>query len=682
MFWTGVIILFFLITTQALFLLSKFRLRFELGVPICIMLDMFVLLFCGLLFSNLLIGVYGIFGLTLCGLLYVFSNEKKRFRKFLTVFRSPGFIVFTIGYAFCWLVSLPQVPHAWDDYGHWFPFVKQMLNYDMLYSDPNVYLMKQWYYTPAISLIQYMFCKLVGRFSVVACYAASTIVIFSSVLPVMKWFESRRKRNNIFAMLILFLSAYIVAGEDLDGFFLGFRSSYVDVHLAVVCTLLLCWILFEEESMSKQVYISIISAFLTMVKVTGIMFALLGTGTYILIIIVEAIVHSRGRKNGPHLKDDNACNRIIQGLVCILPFIATVIIYLMWSRHTTSDIEYGSILRTNFNGFTQSLHKFGQGLILRKFALTANWLRTYFFHFFVTKINGRALVQVTACPILVIFCCILFLKIRINIKKQMPIIRLTVMGICVIAGFFVYLLAIGISFYSFTENLETMTSYKRYLSSYAGIVVMLLFILGLRIFMFDLDLNKREHTFVLFTAMALLVLIMPKDFVTAVTGTAENQKYKSYYYNMSVWGQNIRSYMQYEQTANSKIFLVKNGHGSPDTPSLPADVAMPAYFIMPIEVQDFGQFRYDPNSDLPFYTKKEWNDLIIDYDFTNVLLANYSIPALGWQKPNMDRLSRMHPLFDCPPEELDYDAPLLFEVKVNDGNEVQLERVVVENPIQ
>lgn len=137
-----------------------------------------------------------------------------------------------------------------------------------------------------------------------------------------------------------------------------------------------------------------------------------------------------------------------------------------------------------------------------------------------------------------------------------------------------------------------------------------------------------------------------------------------------------------DSSEDMKVFLVKTGHRELDTPSLAADVAMPGYFMLPIKLQDFSQYRYDPDSSLPFYTKEEWSELLLDYKFSNVVIANYSIPSLNWGASFVsDDFSEFHSLFDIPPEELSFDAPLLFETYLDDEGYIRLRQVFVERPI-
>lgn len=677
----GAAMLFLTLAAQALCLWSKCRLRFELAVPICLMSDMFVLLFSGLLVSDLRIGVYLIFMLSLGGFLASVYRERKNLRTFFRTFFSVGFLVFAIGYLLCWLVSIPQTPHAWDDYGHWFPFVKQMVAYDKLYSDPSVYLMKQWFYTPAISLLQYLFCRMVGGFSECACYTVGTLLMFVSVLPILKWFEGKSVKVRLFSVITLFLSLYVTAREDLDGFFLGFRSSYVDIHLAAVTALLICWILFERESFGKTLCIGVISAFLTMIKVTGIMFALLGTGTYVLILSMRLLLERKMQKEGRGAGGKD-CLQKKQLAMAFLPIAALVLIYMAWNRQTYLDIEFGSLSGMNADGFLLTVNKFGQGLTSRSFSLTWEWMRTYFYYFFTKIINEGATLHLTASVFLILFWIALFIKIRIHSKEYWMVNQFAVTGICVTGGLFVYNMAIGLAFYSIAENLDTMTSYKRYLSSYVGTIVALLFVLVLHVLIFDLQLDKKRECFAACSIFAILIVILPVDFWSAVLGTSETAAYKGYYSAMQVWGENLRASLKKSSTEDARVFLVKSGHGGPDTPSLPADVSMPGYFMLPIALQDYGQYRYDPDSALPFYTCEEWGDLLADQEFSNVVLANYAIPALGWQKPYTGNLARMYSLFDVPPEELEYDAPLLFRIDIDSDGKLHLAHVVVETPIQ
>ena len=680
----GLSVLFIMITMQAMFFQSRLRIHFELAVPISIMVDMIVLLFAGLVCSNLLIGVYAIVLLSLVGLLILVIEQRKCRGKIPPRFISSGFVIFFIGFFLCGLVSVFQIPHAWDDYGHWLPFVKQMVAYDKLYSDPSVYLMKQWYYTPGVSLLQYLLCKLVGGFSESACYSISTLIMFVSALPLVGWIEKRSIRFRVFSLTTIFASMYIVAREDLDGFFLGFRSAYVDVPLAAVSVLLLCLIIFEKESYSKVVCIGIVSVFLTMMKVTGIMFALLGIGTYILIVFIEMFICKK--ENKYNFTSNNALEGTIWNiknfLVVVLPVFAVGAVYLVWNGQTRPEIEFGSVSEVTINGLILQLNEYGKGLTLREFPFTWEWIRTYFYYFFEKTINNGALIELTSSVFIITFWIVLLVSIYMVRKSRLLSVRLFISAICITAGLFVYLMAIGISFYSFEENLETMTSFKRYLSSYMGIVIIMIFILGINLVFTHLNCTKKIRNSIVSFVIIMLVVLVPTEIFPVVFGQTESEEYKEYYNSMKKWGENLNKQLNEDVIPDlGKIFLIKTGHDNLDTPSLAADVAMPGYFVLPTELQEFSQYRYDPDSSLPFYTCEEWKNVLLDYEFDGVLLANYSIPALYWNKIDTESISKMYSLFDIPPEELNYDAPMYFDINVDDAGEVHLSHVLVETPI-
>ena len=673
----GAIIFFLLITAQSLFFLSRFQLRFELAVPICLMLDMFLLLFSGLLVSNLLIGIYLIFALSVAGIFAVIIKEKACLLEFCRVFSSLGFVVFVIGYALCWAVSLPHVTYEWDDFGHWLPFVEQMVSYDKLYSLPEIYLIRHWYYTPAMPLLQYLACKLAGGYTAGVCFAVSTLVIFTAFLPLIKWINLQSRALNIIAVFVVFFTIHIIAHDSLNGYFIGFGTAYVDIQLSVVCALLLLWSYCEEDSISKVVYLSIIASFLSLIKLTGIMFSLLGIGTYILMEIEDWIYKSyKSKKFNLNLKT-----------VCIylIPVIAIVAVWLLWSAHSYPDIGYGSMINIDFTQVTHRVYKYGQGLTLRSVPIMGEWLRTYFYHFFVTNINETAIFPITTSPILLTFLFILFLKIRVNKKTDG---KLCVLGLCVTGGLFVYLMALGILFYSYEENLDIMTSYQRYLSSYVGIIIILTFVFGLQVFFSDILLTSKIRRLIFTGIIILLILLIPKDIIPAILGNAYSttdlsKENDAEYERMRVWGKNVCTTVQSCSGEESSLFLIMDSHTFPDTPSLNGEVAAVSYFTLPIELQRFGQLRYDPDPSLPFYTAKEWGEILLNEGFSHVLLANFSSDSIIWWKTTETKnISKMYSLFDIPPEELSYDAPLLFQVYTDCNGQARLRPVLVETPIR
>lgn len=671
----GATVLFILLTIQALFFLSRCKLRFELAIPICLMLDMLILLVSGILFSNLLIGLYLIIGFSVVGILAIIFGERKHLREFCMVFCSTGFVAFVVGYVFSWAVSLPHVAYAWDDYGHWLPFVKQMVTYNKLYSEPEVYLIRHWYYTPAMPLLEYFACKLVGGYSAGVCFSMGTLVIFVSVLPFIKWFNFNSRWLTYVSIIIVFLSTFITGHEDLNGYFIGFGSAYVDIQLTSICTLLLFWGLLEEDSLSKSICMSIIAVFLSLVKVTGIMFSLLATGTYVLTYLAGQmfLIHEGKRKKGI------AIHLQLFGIKTI-PVFAAILAYLFWNIVSYPDIEYSSLLGISMSGIAQSVSKYGLGLTYRTIPITSEWFRTYFYHFFTTKFNSTALLPVSVSFLLLLFIFVVYFKCRYSEKNRFGNVKLAVFGLCLVLGLFVYILAVGLVFYSLSENLESMTSYQRYLSSYVGILMLVTVVFGLMFL-------PRAGGKTACAIILLVTLLMPTDMIFLFTGEAigtnnNSHENRSDYSRMELWGENINEHITDSQIENPKIYLFMDYDSFPDTPSLNGELAVMSYFLLPTEMQDFGQFRYDYNPSLPFCNKSEWTELLQREKFSYVLISNFfSESMVYWKAPTTQNLAKMYDVFDVPPEELSFNSPLLFEVYTDNEGNTRLGQVLVENPI-
>lgn len=674
----GAALLFVLLTAQALFFLSRCRLRFELGIPISLMLDMLILLFSGLFASNLLLGVELITVFSMAGLMVALLGERKHLREFFSVFSSLGFIVFAVGFVFCWLVSIRHVAYDWDDYGHWLPFVKQMVNYDMLYSESGIYLIRHWYYTPGMALLEYFGCKLCGGYSAGICFSVSTLTLFICVLPLVKWLRFKTKSGTIFAVIAVFLSVFVTAHEDLNGYFIGFGTAYVDIHLSVICTLLLLWGYYEEDSTEKVISMGIIATALAMIKVTGIMFALLGVGTYVISYLTEWVFKKiRGQQVSCNVKSITAN---------VLALFAPIVVYALWSIVSSSDQEYSSVIGIGLSGVVHSVKKYDLGLTVREVQLTASWLREYFYHFFTTILNMESIMPLTASPFVLAFLFLIVVKCALQKEPLEKKIRTIVLGVCMVGGMILYLLAIGITFYSLNENLSSMTSYQRYLSSYVEIFILLTTVFAIQIFAIDLALPGKKNAVVYATLLLILVMILPADILPAMFGTNYStdgsHENKKEYYRMEAWGKKVVETVYGKCESNPKVFLYMDYNSFPDTPSLNGEVAVMSYFTLPVEMQDFSQFGYDPDMGLPFEEEEEWGSVLLNNEFSYVMVSNFSSDSMIWWEPShTNNLSKMYDLFDLPPEELTVDRPLLFEVNKDNEGQAELRLILVEWPI-
>ena len=679
----GLVILFVLLTAQALFLLSRCRLRFELGVPISLMVDMFVLLFCGLVLSDLRIGVYLIIAMSAAGAAAAILCERNRLPSFLSVFASPGFIVFVVGFVLCCFISMRHVTYAWDDFGHWLPFVRQMVNYDKLYTDASVYLIRHWYYTPAVPLIEYLACRLAGGYNAGVCFSACSLILFVSVLPLMKWLTFQKRRYSFFAVALVFFAIFITGHDDLNGFFIGFGSAYVDIQLGAVCAMLLLWGYFEKPSLLNSIYLGIIAAFLALIKVTGVMFALLGVGTYIIAQIFQMLF---GKKSD-RIREKPLRRFLSTILNWAIPLFCTVFFYVLWSVISDPDLEYSSILGVSLSDISFVVHKYGQGLTLRTVSLFAEWLRTYFYYFFTTEINGTALLPLTGSVFLILFLLLLIWKLLIDCRRQAVNVRLIALGLCVFLGLFVYLFAVGVSFYSLKENLESMTSYQRYLSSYIGVIIILSVTFGMQIFFSDLNFDGNKKAFIAIVLVALLVVTLPQEILYVLQGDAlstndNSKENKTDYDRMTLLGENLAQKISEDPDGDPTVFLLMDRYNFLDTPSLSGEIAVVSYFLLPVRMQDFDQMSYYPNPALPFYSCDEWADLLADKEFSYVLLSNFSSDSMiWWESTSTNTVDKVSELFDIPPDELESDSLMLFKVVTDEDGEVQLQHVPVESPL-
>ena len=95
-----IVAIYLILVLQPLFLISKFKQRFEIALPICMIIDVFIILFAGLIFQRLTVGVVIVVLLAIASLAYTVYAERKDYKKFLPKVLTPGFYAFGVCYVF------------------------------------------------------------------------------------------------------------------------------------------------------------------------------------------------------------------------------------------------------------------------------------------------------------------------------------------------------------------------------------------------------------------------------------------------------------------------------------------------------------------------------------------------------------------------------------------------------
>lgn len=208
----------------------------------------------------------------------LFKKDIARIRKYLI---TPSFAAFCMIWFLVSIMDLDAVYQGWDEYSHWGPMVKVMLQENRLYAE-SASSFAHHDYPPAAQLFEYFICRMTGVPKEGNVYRALQILTLSFLLPLFDWIHAgdrkRKRLTRVFntllevsTLLMLILTGFILVKKHMS----LFGSIYLDLLLAVCGGSLLLAGYGYTFTIQDAVVLGILSAFLLMTKQMGIFFVLL-----------------------------------------------------------------------------------------------------------------------------------------------------------------------------------------------------------------------------------------------------------------------------------------------------------------------------------------------------------------------------------------------------------------------
>ncbi len=167
---------------------SFFHKRFTQSLPPAFFTQILITLLCGLTIQKLSISLYIGIALALLALAAGLFRSKRRDSSFtLKVFIEEqwhsGLFLFILFYVFCFVSNHGKRFYSWDEVSHWGRFLKESLRMDKLYCMTPFHLSHK-DYVPAVTLFEYIWCRLCRRFVEADVYRAIQVLMFSMLLPI------------------------------------------------------------------------------------------------------------------------------------------------------------------------------------------------------------------------------------------------------------------------------------------------------------------------------------------------------------------------------------------------------------------------------------------------------------------------------------------------------------------
>ncbi|MDR2063411.1 MAG: hypothetical protein LBQ02_01280 [Candidatus Nomurabacteria bacterium] len=280
-------------------LFSKNKLNFVSALPLVLMSITLIIYLSTIITHNTLVGFWTIIISALVSIFIIVC--KKPSPSFFKQLFSSGFCIFLILYVILFIINYNRQLVAWDDFMHWAPFVKDILNLNDFYTSPNnPALLTHIDYPPAVPLWQSFWCYIAGEFREGFLFLSLELLCFSLLLPAFSSFKNKSLAKTILATLLLLTIVFSITlidksthNETRDNI-----SFYMTIYLDALLAFIFAYGTFISVTESKTfkmqtiIKLSILTSFTLLSKQSAIFFA----GFIILIYITMLMVNGNFKK--------------------------------------------------------------------------------------------------------------------------------------------------------------------------------------------------------------------------------------------------------------------------------------------------------------------------------------------------------------------------------------------------
>ena len=290
------IVFLLVIMSGSFFCAARYSKRFEetlISTIIVYILFTFLMGMVGLL----RFAVYGVlvFSLVLYALGIMELVKNKEWKRFLSCFFTPGFVILVVMCVVFLMGIRGKVFTDSDEFSHWGDVVKVMVQTGNFGSHPDSYsIFKS--YPPGVSIFQYLF-ECIGalftgeEFVEWYCYFGLNILYVAAVLPVFKCL----KFNNLIGIVAIVVATI---GLPYLYFLPSFITLYVELLLAFMFAGMLLDMLFnEDKDVFFDIRILLMLAFMVLTKDSGLLFAIFFGIGYVLIKLIGNNVKYNDKRN-------------------------------------------------------------------------------------------------------------------------------------------------------------------------------------------------------------------------------------------------------------------------------------------------------------------------------------------------------------------------------------------------
>lgn len=451
------IITVLMILSLSLLLNYKFNVKLNYSFLIISLFFAIILYLFGL-FKGLEIGVYFILIISLISFIYLLFMLIKKKIKIRDIFNLPTFIFLIISFIL-YILLLNTHYSNWDEFAHWGPNLKAMLEYDTFWAN------QEWNgthiaYPPLIGLFEYLFCKINGGFNEGISYFAINIMILSALMIFIK--DKKITFINVIKIFFLFFIIYTL----MLSFKFYLTSIYIDFILGVMFFVSLYLGVKDDKNFSDKLLLIMLLFSLPLIKDAGLVLAgIILLEIFIKEILLKIIIEKKISKN----TIKKLLPLIILLVVIFSGYLSFKIYCSINNIHVDFQHDANNIAGFNLIDYLKSITYFKAPSDISK-EIVNN---------FYTALNQKSIIRgvfdtaILIVSVMLAYLIVLFFKEK-N-KKTKNIYLTIVLTLC--GGFIIYsmfLLCIYLFALPTHEGLE-LASYTRYMSTF--IIAFLLLIL-------------------------------------------------------------------------------------------------------------------------------------------------------------------------------------------------------------
>ena len=478
----------------ATFLTVKFKFKQENSILIIFLSG--ILLIYGLGVFNIMIGaVYILVVLAVLSTIYIiYAAIKKN-----VVWRD----VFTLGtliYIFIALVLSVVLKNTyfreWDEFSHWGPNLKAMVENDLFWSN-NKYDGIHVVYQPLAGLIEYLFCKLNGGFSESIAYIGVDVGILTLLIPILK--NLKYKIADIIKAVLFFFSMFCL----IYIFYFSLESIYIDFMLGVMFAIGL-FVANNCEEVEDKILLVLILLSMAELKTTGLLF----DGIILIVVFLQKVIR-------PIIKEKKITKKVWKNFaITILLLVSVLIAYKSWDIYCKSNNRV--LDRRHDNNFISEINIKEYVKAVLQYGSRSEKTDTIAKSFY-EAIDSRPIIShLPYKTILQIFIAldVVLIIMFITSKDKEERSKILILGIAINVGMVLYcLLLMATYMFAFTETEgRGLFSLERYMSTFfmAWIINVMAILLNRGIYLKTLSNGKKvviESSIISMAIIAIICLI-------------------------------------------------------------------------------------------------------------------------------------------------------------------------------